>query len=150
MKRNKQARVRVGEEVPYWLGANLVMTVTALEDRRLQAVANVSGGHLTLEDLEDRLKALGARPVARDGGNVHYGLVTQTADVVEAVGVATAQPQALGMLMRFVRDPEMDLWDTEILDLDWAESLFQRTSARPLSVRVYAVFTASEADTDAE
>lgn len=122
------------EEVPLWLGVELIASVVALEDGRLRALANVSGGHFTEVALEDRLRALGARPTSREGGEVRYQVVTEAGDRVVAVAAAEAEPRDLGLLMHFTLDRDMELWDTQVLEVDWADALFGRTAAPVQSI----------------
>jgi len=117
------------EDVPLWLGVELIASVVALEDGRLQELANVSGGHFTATSLARRLRELGARPVFRSGGDISYQVVEETPQQVLAVAAAEAEPQDVGMLMRFTFDPDMQLWDSEVLELDRADALFRRSAA---------------------
>lgn len=117
------------EDVPVWLGLELIASVVALEDGRLRGLANVSGGRFTEMSLIERLRVLGARPISREGGEIRYQVIEETPDYVVAVAAAEAEPQDLGMLMRFRFDRDMELWDSEVVQIDWADALFSRSSA---------------------
>jgi hypothetical protein len=117
------------EQIPSWLGVSLISLVVSLEDERYAGVANRSGGHYTAESLAERLRSLGARPISRTSGEILFGVVEEAPDEVLAVGVAVAEPQDVGLLIRFTLD-DLGLWDTEILDLDWADALLQKAGPR--------------------
>ena len=115
------------EDVPPWLGIELIASVVALEDGRLQGLANASGGHFTAAALVDRLRELGARPTSRDSGEIRYQVIDEKPEQVVAVAAAVAEPQDIGMLMRFDLDGDLELWDSAVLEIDWADVLFRRT-----------------------
>lgn len=117
------------DDVPPWLGIGLITTVVGLEDGRHKGLANASGGHFTEASLVGRLRTLGARPISRQGGEISYQVLEETADRVVAVAAAEAEPQDVGMLMSFAYHHEARVWFHELLEIDWAEVLFRRNGA---------------------
>jgi hypothetical protein len=118
------------EDVPPWLGVELISSVVALEDGRLRGLANASGGYFTEKSLAERLHQLGARPISRQAGDIQYQTIHETPENVIAVAVAEAEPQDLGMLMNFTFDPDMEWWSSEVVEIDWAAALLRRSPAR--------------------
>lgn len=109
----------------YWVDSSLVMTVAALQAGQFDELANMTEGRYSSQDLRSRLRELHAKPtplLGRGDSVVRYLLVEDTSDEALVVATVPAHPKDIGLVLRFVRD-DMDLWQTEILDLNWSDVL---------------------------
>lgn len=116
---------------------NLVMETTALAEKRYGALANMTfQDRFKATDISSRVTELGSEPIATDQNECIYGVVHEATASVQVIGVVSASPKDLALVLAYQYDAEDDGWNSKLLDIALADELFEKAGIERRAIAV--------------